>query len=101
MEFAIETAKNVDNLIVLVSLGPAATVIAKRLSNEGIWTIDIGHFDLQYEYYLRGKTHRVKVPGKYDNELGTSGVPMLTDAESSHGIVISDFSGEFLGAGKQ
>lgn len=53
----------------LLALGPTATVLAYDLSRAGYQAIDIGHLDLEYEWFLRGEGVRVEVPGKYNNEL--------------------------------
>lgn len=53
--------------IVLIALGPTATALAYRLRN-CVQAIDIGHFDLQYEFYRLGYYHKVKVNNRYDNE---------------------------------
>ena len=50
-------------------MGPTATVLAYDLSRAGYQAIDIGHLDLEYEWFLRGEGVRVEVPGKYNNEL--------------------------------
>jgi len=72
-EVVVELSKQLIDPIVLIALGPTATVLSHRIFSLGLQTIDIGHFDLQYEYYLKGSRHRVKVSGKYDNERGTTG----------------------------
>lgn len=54
--------------LVLAALGPAATVLAFDLAKEGIQTIDIGHIDVEYEWFLRGATEKVQLPGKFVNE---------------------------------
>ncbi|MBZ6010602.1 GT-D fold domain-containing glycosyltransferase [Leuconostoc gelidum] len=56
-----------DQIIVLIALGPTATVLAYRLKNY-VQSVDIGHFDLQYEFYKRGFYHKVPVIDRYDNE---------------------------------
>lgn len=53
----------------LLALGPTATVLAHDLCQSGYQAIDIGHLDLEYEWFLRGEGCRVEVPGKYNNEL--------------------------------
>lgn len=59
------------NKLVLVALGPTATVLAYDLSEFGIQAIDIGHLDIEYEWYLRGAhEQKIKIPGKYVNEAG-------------------------------
>lgn len=63
--------KHGEGKLVLAALGPTATVLAYDLSEFGIQAIDIGHLDIEYEWYLRGShTKKVKIPGKYVNEAG-------------------------------
>lgn len=56
--------------IVLICLGPTATILAYELGKMGIQSIDIGHLDIEYEWYLRGTNKKIKIPGKYINETG-------------------------------
>lgn len=56
-----------DNLI-LLALGPTATAMVYELAKAGYWAVDIGHIDIEYEWYLMGATTKVNVPGKYTNE---------------------------------
>lgn len=58
-----------DNALVLISLGPAATVLAFDLARQGIQALDIGQLDTEYEWFLRGVTQRVEIPGKGVAEL--------------------------------
>ena len=53
----------------MISLGPTATVLAYELCKRGFQSIDIGHLDLQYEFYLKNVTHVIKIPNKYVNEI--------------------------------
>lgn len=57
------------NELVLLALGPAATVLAADLAREGIQTLDIGHVDIEYEWYLRGSKEKEAISGKYTNEV--------------------------------
>lgn len=54
--------------LVLIALGPAATVLAYDLAQEGYWAIDVGHLDLEYEWYLKGEGYS-RIPNKYNNEV--------------------------------
>ena len=54
--------------LVLIALGPTATVLAYDLSNLGYQAIDIGHTDIQYELFLRNATDMIQIPYKYVNE---------------------------------
>ena len=55
--------------LVLMSLGMTATVLAYDLAKLGYWAIDLGHLDLEYEWFLSGKAERFAVKGKFTNEV--------------------------------
>lgn len=55
--------------LVLIALGPTATVLAYDLSKYGLWAIDIGHIDIEYEWMIRNYTEKRKIEGKYVNEV--------------------------------
>lgn len=65
---AIQEHANKEDLI-LIALGAAATVLAYDLAQQGYQAIDIGHVDLEYEWFLQGKGERTKVANKYNNEI--------------------------------
>ena len=54
--------------LVLIALGPTATVLAADLSKKDIWAIDIGHVDIEYEWFLRNAKEKIKIEGKHVNE---------------------------------
>ena len=66
-----EVLKQPKNKLILIALGPTATVLAYDLAKAGYQAIDIGHADISYEWMLRGKFHGDKavVPNKYNNEV--------------------------------
>jgi len=47
-------------------MGPS--VLAYDLFNNGYQVIDIGHVDIEYEWYLRNSTYKIKIENKYVNE---------------------------------
>ncbi|QZO08495.1 GT-D fold domain-containing glycosyltransferase [Enterococcus raffinosus] len=61
---------NDPNQLILLALGPTATVLAFDLSKKGVQAIDIGHVDIEYEWYLRGAEKKVNIAGKFTNEKG-------------------------------
>lgn len=56
------------NYLILLALGPTATVLAADLHSIG-QVIDIGHIDIEYEWFLMGVTEKVAIPNKYVNEV--------------------------------
>lgn len=57
-----------DSLIIM-ALGPTATVLAYELAKEGYQALDIGHLDIEYEWYNRNATKKEKISYKYTNEV--------------------------------
>lgn len=53
----------------LLAIGPSAGVLAYDLCKNGYQAVDIGHVDLEYEWFLQGKGSRCAVPTKYNNEF--------------------------------
>jgi hypothetical protein len=49
------------NKLVLLALGPTATVMAFDLAKENIWTLDIGHIDLEYMWYLQNAQEKYRL----------------------------------------
>lgn len=77
----IEFVKNFDKTkLVLIALGPTATVMAYDLAVLNFQAVDIGNVDIEYEWYLRGATSKVKIEGKYTSEaIGGRDVKELND----------------------
>ncbi len=65
-----EVVKYDKGCLILIALGPTATVLAADLSLAGYQAIDIGHLDIEYEWFLMHADHKVPVDGKYVNEAG-------------------------------
>lgn len=73
----IKSLVSKDELIIM-ALGPTATVLAYDLFLEGFWAFDIGHVDIEYEWMKLQTTTKVSIPGKYVNEV-------------ANGNIVSDF----------
>jgi glycosyltransferase family protein len=57
------------NDLVLLALGPTASVMAYDLFIDGYQAIDIGHIDLEYEWMKMHASTKVRIPGRFMNEL--------------------------------
>ena len=64
-----EVKKVSKDKLLLIALGPAATILAYELHQCGYQAIDIGHIDIEYEWYLMKAKQKVAVPNKYVNEV--------------------------------
>ena len=55
--------------LVLLALGPTSTVLAYDLCKLWYQAIDDGHIDIEYEWFLRKVTKKIKIRNKYVNEI--------------------------------
>lgn len=53
----------------LLALGHTATVLAYDMTKEGYQAVDLGHVDIEYEWYRMGARKKCPVPNKYVNEV--------------------------------
>lgn len=65
----LKESKKIDKKkLILIALGPTATVLTYDLYKLGYQVIDVGHMDIEYEWYLRNTTKKIKINYKYVNE---------------------------------
>ena len=78
----LECAKKVDkSKLILLALGPCATALSYDLFLLGYRAIDLGHADIEYEWFLQGATEKQPVKNKFVNEAGAGkGVGELNDS---------------------
>ena len=72
----------------VLAIGPSSGVLACDLTERGSQAVDVGHIDLEYEWFLAGKGVRVPVPYKYNNEVeGGEQVEDIKDASYETSII--------------
>lgn len=54
--------------LIICALGPTATVLSFDLSKNGRQALDLGHIDIEYEWFLCGATSIKNIPGKDTSE---------------------------------
>lgn len=64
-----EVQKNNRDTLILIALGQTATVLAYDLYQLGFQAIDLGHVDIEYEWFIKGCTEKEKIKGKFVNEV--------------------------------
>lgn len=70
-EILDNACQNVDKKdLILIALGPTATILAYDLCMLGYQALDIGHIDIEYEWFLSKARNKQVVVGKYVNETG-------------------------------
>ena len=66
----LNAALKVDkNRLILIALGPTATILAYDLYKAGYHAVDVGHVDIEYEWYLRNATNKIMIKNKFVNEI--------------------------------
>lgn len=86
IEGAILCANGFD--LILIALGPTATVLAYRLYCKGMQALDIGHIDIEYEWYKRGVQQKEPVRHKYIGEMrGGDDVDDIVDNDYQKQII--------------
>lgn len=74
--------------LILIALGPTATVLAYDLAIAGFQALDIGHIDLEYEWMLANTGGKVLIRGKYNNEIpGGDHVTIIHDTTYEQQII--------------
>ncbi|MGS2779043.1 SP_1767 family glycosyltransferase [Robertmurraya sp. GLU-23] len=74
--------------LILLAAGPTATVLAYDLFKKGYQAIDIGHIDIEYEWYLRKANKKIEIQNKYVCEAGAGkGIGELKDEKYQSEII--------------
>lgn len=87
---AIKYAKQSD--LILVSLGPAATVLSCDLTHDGFWALDIGQLDTEYEWFRHNAEERIPIPRKGVSEVMGAHEAAQLDASDFISQIICDLS---------
>jgi glycosyltransferase family protein len=69
LQKTIEIAKKQD--IILIALGPTATVLAYDLAKLGYQALDIGHLDVEYDWKRMNVNKKIPISGKFVNEASS------------------------------
>lgn len=82
------------NLLYILACGPLAKILTLRLSELGCTAWDLGHLDVEYEWYQRGFQSISSVPGKYVNEAAERFVGASSDFDlfPYRKQIVADFS---------
>lgn len=74
--------------LVLVALGPCAKVLVYDLARADYQAIDIGHIDIEYEWFLSGSLSKTTITGKYVNEVRSGRSPQNIEDPKYHSEII-------------
>jgi glycosyltransferase family protein len=87
-EILYEIKKFDKSKLILIALGPTATVLSFDLSLSGYQAFDIGHIDIEYEWFLQKAQEKAPVKNKYIGEIqGGTNVSDIVDVKYESQIV--------------
>lgn len=61
--------QNYKGELIILAVGITATVLAYDLAKEDMRVLDLGHIDIEYEWFRMGATHKVPIPNKQMSEV--------------------------------
>lgn len=84
-----EIKKQKKSTLILIALGPTATVLSYDLALEGYQAIDIGHLDIEYEWFLMKISEKCVIKNKYVNEVknGNNNIQEIKDTKYINEII--------------
>lgn len=78
-----------EDTLVLISLGPTASVLAYDLAMQGIQALDIGQLDNEYEWYIMRAETRLPIPGKCVAEVPECHMPKEIQDETYENQIVA------------
>ena len=79
-----------ENRLILIALGPTATILSYDLYKLGYQSIDIGHVDIEYEWFIRNCTKVVEIENKYVNEASIKYIAKKTNLTKYYSQIIAN-----------
>ncbi len=78
--------------LVILALGPTATILAYDLCAHQIQALDLGHIDIEYSWYLSGATERIAIKGKKGGEVAEYDLTLSAeDSKTYHDSILYTF----------
>lgn len=85
----VEILEEKKDALVIIALGPTATILSYELFKKGFQSIDIGHLDIEFEWYKMKANNKTTVKNKYVNEVenGKENIDELNDKSYTDEII--------------
>lgn len=75
--------------LIMIALGPTASVLAFDLFKLGFWAFDCGHIDIEYEWMKHNVKEKTAIHGKYVNEVDNGNIVYDIDDKQYFNEIIS------------
>lgn len=86
-EILAEAKKLEHNKLILLALGPAATCLVYDLHKLGYQAVDIGHIDVEYEWYKMKAEHKMPIKNKMVHEAVGNNIADISDVKYEQQII--------------
>lgn len=70
--------------LIILALGHTATLLAYDLSERGHQALDLGHIDVEYEWFRMGANRKVAIPNKYVNEVHEGRIEATSEVDEGY-----------------
>lgn len=70
--------------VFILALGPAAKAIGRKLFLLGYRVLDLGHLDVEYEWYRCNAQEKISIPNKFVNESKEKYVSRVSDIKQDY-----------------
>lgn len=78
--------------LILIALGPTASILASDLAKLNYWAIDIGHVDIEYLWFMNNAKTKIPIIGKYVQESKEQLISNETEDENYTRSIIKTLS---------
>ena len=84
------TIKHYKGELIILAVGITATALAYDLAKHGMRALDLGHVDVEYEWFLMGAKERVPIPNKQMSEVKGGACNAASDDSTYLSQIIAD-----------
>lgn len=84
--------KQPKDILFILALGPTATVLAYDLAQAGFRALDLGHIDIEYEWFLHKASTKIAIKNKYVNEAANGRITTNSSDEKYNNEIIINFA---------
>lgn len=70
--------------LILIALGPTATILTHDLAKSGYWAIDVGHIDVEYMWMLSKAQSKIPIKGRSVSEVKGEKDLVIPEAYRDH-----------------
>lgn len=75
--------------LMIIALGPTASILAYDLSLIGYQAIDSGHLDIEYNWMINKSKEKIGIAGRKINEISKQSIDNIFDEDYQKQIIVN------------